>query len=281
MLKPVKLGSLTVSKMILGGNPFSGFSHQGVERDAEMLHFHTTGHIKETLWQAERAGILTHLSRGDHHVIRYLREYWDEGGTLQWICQTCPEVNTLDKVIDNGIRNGAKAVFFHGGMMDARVRDNVELEELPRAVEKGRRAGLAVGVAGHLPATHRWAEQNLAVDFYMCSYYNPIYRAKTGEHVHGYEETYSPADREAMVETIAGLSKPAIHYKVLAAGRHKPAEALAYVAQHLRPQDAVCVGICLKDNQGAIEENLRLLEAACRVARGVPARMGATANDVP
>ena len=260
MLTPVKLGSLTVSRMIIGGNPFSGFSHQGVERDEEMIRYHTTARIKETLWRAQRAGITTHLSRGDHHVIRYLREFWDEGGTLQWICQTCPEVGSLERVIDNGLRNGAKAVFFHGGMMDARLRENDNLDELPRMVAKVKKAGLAVGVAGHLTSTIQWAEQNLDVDFYMCSYYNPIYRAKSGEHVHGYEETYNDADRAAMVATVKNLSKPAIHYKVLAAGRHKPAEGLAFVARHLRPQDAVCVGVCLKDNAGAIGEDLRLLE---------------------
>ena len=35
-LDTVKLGNLSVSRMILGGNPFAGFSHQNPQRDEEM-----------------------------------------------------------------------------------------------------------------------------------------------------------------------------------------------------------------------------------------------------
>ncbi len=261
-LSPIKIGNVTISRMIIGGNPFSGFSHQGVPRDKEMVHYHTTARIKETLRLAEKLGINSHISRGDHHVLRYLTEYWDEGGKMQWICQTCPEVGNLNRVIDNGLSYGAKAIFFHGGMMDYRVKSNTQLDELPAAVERIRKAGVAAGVAGHVPATHQWAEKNLDVDFYMCSYYNPIIRAAGGEHIHGYEEEYRDADRDTMVQTIRTLKRPVIHYKVLAAGRNKPQDALPFVVKHLRPQDAVCVGYCLKDNANAIQENLSILERA-------------------
>ena len=256
-LKPILLGKLPVSRFILGGNPFSGFSHQSGPRDREMLSYHTTASIKQTLRHAEALGITTHISRGDHHVIRYLREYWDEGGNIDWICQTCPMVGTLEQVIDNGLYNGAKAIFFHGGMMDRRVRENSQLDELPKMVDKVRKAGLPVGVAGHTPETFVWAQQNLDLDFYMCAYYSLKWQSKgPGD----YEETYDPATREAMVACIKDLNKPAIHYKVLAAGRLDPTEALHFVARHLRPNDAVCVGICLKDNPQSMQENLRALE---------------------
>jgi hypothetical protein len=34
----------------------------------------------------------------------------------------------------------------------------------------------------------------------------------------------------------------------MAAGRNDPREALAFVARHLRPQDAVCIGFFMRDN---------------------------------
>ena len=37
----VKIGDISVSRMIIGGNPFSGFSHHGVDRDMEMKRFYT------------------------------------------------------------------------------------------------------------------------------------------------------------------------------------------------------------------------------------------------
>ena len=86
------LKDLTVSRFILGSNPFSGFSHQGVERDDQMRHYFSTTHIKNTLFNAEELGINTVIARTDFHVMRNLMEYWDEGGKLQWFAQTCPEV---------------------------------------------------------------------------------------------------------------------------------------------------------------------------------------------
>jgi hypothetical protein len=50
-----------------------------------------------------------------------------------------------------------------------------------------------------------------------------------------------------------------IHYKVLAGGRSDPAEAFAFVAKHLRPQDAVAVGVYTNGKPDLIEENIRLL----------------------
>jgi hypothetical protein len=35
-MKKLKIGSTSVSKFSIGGNPFSGFSHQGETRDKEM-----------------------------------------------------------------------------------------------------------------------------------------------------------------------------------------------------------------------------------------------------
>ena len=58
---------------------------------------------------------------------------------------------------------------------------------------------------------------------------------------------------------IQHLSRPVIHYKVLAAGRHDPAVALAYTARHMRPTDAVCVGIYTRDNPNMLAEDLELL----------------------
>jgi len=254
----VQIGKLSVSKMIIGGNPFSGFSHQSPARDDEMRHYHTTERIKHTLSQAEQLGINAHIGRGDHHVMRCLMEYWDEGGQIQWIAQTCPEIGTTARGVANAINGGAVGCHIHGGVMELLLNNN-ETDEIAPAIEQMKAGGLAAGVAGHDPAIHLWAEENLDLDYHMCSYYRPNLRDKNAEHVPGAPERFDDKHRDAMVEVIATLSKPVIHYKVLAAGRHDPAEALEFVLRHLRPQDAVCIGICLKDNPNSIGEDLRLL----------------------
>jgi hypothetical protein len=143
--------------------------------------------------------------------------------------------------------------------MDYRF-SNKQLNEVPVAIQKIRDAGMPAGIAGHNPAVFEWAEQHLDVDFYMCSYYNSAHRDEHKEHISGMSEWFDNADRDRMVNLIQRLSKPVIHYKVLAAGRNKSDEAFAFVAKYLRPQDAVCIGVYTKDNPKMLEEDLRLLE---------------------
>ena len=104
----IKIGPLTVSRFILGSNPFSGFSHQGSSRDAEMVHYFTTQRIKQVLRDAESLGITAVIARADHHVIRTLMEYWDEGGKLQWLAQTCPGVGPTLKTVQMAIQGGPR-----------------------------------------------------------------------------------------------------------------------------------------------------------------------------
>ena len=261
-MQKVNIGGHEVSRLILGSNPFSGFSHQGHDRDAEMREYYTVERIIEEMHRAEDVGINTVIARGDEKVRAVLKEYWADGGTLQWFCQTCPEMgHPAEQNIDDAAEIGAKAVHIHGGYMDAHVARE-EYDPIFEAVERVRSYGMAVGTAGHKVETVRWAADNLDLDYFMCSYYNPIKRSGTGEHQHGSQEVYLPEHREAMTGVIATLPKPAIHYKVMAAGRHDPREAFAYVAQHLRDGDACCVGVYSGDNVNMVAENAENFQAA-------------------
>ena len=79
----IRIGSLDVSRFIIGSNPVSGFSHQSAETDLRMKHYYSTQQIKRLLHDAEGLGINAVISRADHHIMRVLMEYWDEGGKLQ------------------------------------------------------------------------------------------------------------------------------------------------------------------------------------------------------
>jgi hypothetical protein len=141
------------------------------------------------------------------------------------------------------------------------------LDEIPPAIELIRSEGMLAGIAGHDPRVFAWAEAHLAVDFYMCAYYNPIPRQHQAEHLAGTEEVYLEQDRRAMLAQIEALSKPAIHYKVLAAGRNQPAAAFDCVASHLRPTDAVCVGVYTKGQPDMLREDVDLFEKALESQR--------------
>ncbi|MBN1671667.1 MAG: hypothetical protein JXR37_11565 [Kiritimatiellae bacterium] len=255
----ITIGNLSVSRFIIGGNPFSGIAHQGAERDSEMAHYYTTARIKEAYRKAEEAGVNTHIGRSDRHIIHTLMEYWDEGGTIQWIAQTCPSEGTIAQGIEKALKGGASACFIHGGVMD-HYHANNRLGEIPREIERIKAAGIAAGVAMHNPDVMVWAEANLDVDFYMCSYYRAGARRKDPAYHPGATEYFLPEDRAAMVRAIHSTARPVIHYKIMAAGRDEPKRAFEFVARNMRPIDATCVGIYTGDNPNMIEENVALLD---------------------
>jgi hypothetical protein len=265
----IQIGKIKVSRFILGSNPFSGFSHQGAETDLAMVRYYTAARIKETIRAAEELGINTMIGRTDLHIIRLLLEYWDEGGRIQWFAQTCPGVGPHQMCIERAAVNGAMACHIHGGVMDHLLAQG-RLDEIPQVVRGIRQRGMLAGIAGHRPQVFEWAEKNLDLDYYMCSYYDPIPRDKRAEHVSGTEEQYLPEDRRAMTGLIQGLSRPVMHYKILAAGRNEPEEAFAYAARSMRDTDAVCVGIYTQENPHMLEQDVELLVRSIPVAAEAP-----------
>ena len=260
----VSMQHLTVSRFILGSNPFSGFSHMDPAMDLAMKRYYTTARIKGLLFRAQALGVNTLIARTDNHVMRVLLEYWDEGGTLQWFAQTCPEIGDPLKCIEWAAASGAKACHLHGGWMDF-IYAQGRLEEVPPAIDLIRERDMLAGVAAHNPQVIAWAEEHLDVDYYMCSYYNAAHRDQRAEHVSGMEEWFLEEDRKVMTALIQRLSRPAIHYKILAAGRNDPAEAFDVAARAMRPSDMVCVGVFDRDQAGMLQEDVDLLlEALAR-----------------
>lgn len=255
----VQFNHIQVSRFILGSNPFSGFSHQGPDMDSAMRHYFTTTRIKATLSEAEALGVNTFIARTDFHVMRMWMEYQDEGGGLQWFAQTCPEVGSHAVCIQRASAYGAKACHLHGGVMDNAFATG-KLDDVQPALDLARQKGMLAGIAAHNHRVIEWAEEHLDLDYYMCCYYNPDHRDTHAEHNPDAHETYLEEDRKAMTDLIPQLSRPVIHYKIMAAGRNDPAAAFAFAASRLRANDAVCVGIYQKDRPEILREDVRLLE---------------------
>jgi hypothetical protein len=263
-MESIALKHLTVSRFILGSNPFSGFSHMDPGMDLAMKRYFTTARIKDLLLRAQALGVNTLIARTDNHVMRFLMEFWDEGGKLQWFAQTCPEVGEPQKCIQWAAANGAKACHLHGGWMDF-IYAQERLDEVPPLIEMIREKGMLVGVAAHNPQVIAWAEDHLDVDYFMCSYYNAAHRDQRAEHVSGMEEWFLEQDRKVMTALIQRLTRPAIHYKILAAGRNDPAEAFDFAARAMRPDDMVCVGVFDRDQADMLQQDVDLLlEALAR-----------------
>jgi hypothetical protein len=258
-MKYVQFKDIPVSRFIIGSNPFSGFSHQSPENDWEMRHYFTNARIKETLREGEALGVNTVIARTDYHVMRLLFEYWDEGGTLQWFAQTCPEVGSHTVCIERANAYHAKACHLHGGVMDHAFAQG-KLDNVQAALDLCREKGMLAGIAAHNHRVVEWAEEHLDLDYYMCCHYNPVLRDEHAEYNLDNPEQYLEKDRQAMTNLISQLSRPVIHYKIMAAGRNDPHAAFAFTASKMRVNDAVCVGIYQKDNPDMLRQDVQLLE---------------------
>ncbi len=256
MLPCVDFCGLKVSRFIIGGNPFSGFSHQSPERDQEMMNYYTTERIKETLRRAEAAGLATTIMRSDDHIHRLLREYYNEGGGLDWIAQVAGSVDAPDWNISirRAVAAGAKAAYIHGGILDACYgeRDAARFAELVEIMHEG---GVPVGTAGHSPEAHLWAhELDLPLDFHVVCFYN------CGSLHDGKGDKFQPEDPPKAMPVFETIDKPCIGYKIMAAGRVGPREAFEYAFDNIKPGDCVNVGIHRGDNDNMVEDNAALVE---------------------
>jgi len=255
MLPRVDFCGLEVSRLIIGGNPFSGFSHQSPERDREMLDYYTVARIKETLARAEAAGINTAIMRSDAHIHRMLREHYNEGGAVQWIAQVPGDRTSADFAVDarRAVAAGARAAYLHGGLLDACFADR-DAEGFAQLVTTMREGGVPVGTAGHSPDAHLWAhELDLPLDFHVVCFYN------CGSLHDGKGDRFKPEDPPLAVAAIQQIDKPCIGYKIMAAGRVSPREAFEYAFAGIKPGDCVNVGVHRGDRDDMVEENVRVV----------------------
>ena len=206
-----RIGKLDVTRLICGGNLFSGFAHSGdlLYVHSLLQHYFTDDKILDTLQLCEEQGINTTILRTDEQIVRVLKRYRKErGGKIQWLAQTYPEPENLKDNIRLAIDNGAVAAYCMGGVADDTFVKAGKAELIGEVVSFIKQNGLAAGVGSHSMETAIISEQqNFDPDFYF----------KTFNSVGFY--TQDPRDVAALMKTI---KKPWIAFKVLGAGRVLP-----------------------------------------------------------
>ncbi|MEW6237212.1 MAG: twin-arginine translocation signal domain-containing protein [Candidatus Omnitrophota bacterium] len=236
-----KLGNLSVSRLICGGNLISGFAHS---RDLLYVspllkHYFTDEKVFDTLELCEEMGINSAILRLDEDTLRIINRYRSErGGQIQWICQAKITPNDLTTEPNKAIDAGALAVFIHGGVGDSFVGEG-RVDLLGKALENIKKQGVPGGLAGHaLESVQAYEKAGIGADFYMKtinskSYWSagPMPRLDSV-----WEET--PQETIAFMKTV---KKPWIGYKILGAGAIRPEEGFQYAFEN--GADFICVGM--------------------------------------
>ncbi|NQT91294.1 MAG: hypothetical protein HQ559_00930 [Lentisphaerae bacterium] len=252
-----------MTRLVIGANPFGGYSHQSPERDRAMREYHSVERIKETWACAEAAGINTMVTNNETpHVLQAVREYLGAGGKLQWIAQ----VNRRDKpdmgpAVREAVAIGCKAIYFHGAQVDDLYRRR-DARTLQAWCETVRAHGIPVGVSGHAAEAHRWVPSLNLVDFHAVCFFN------CGSLHDGKGERFHLRDIGPAAETIRTIHKPCIAYKIMGAGRIDPKMALEFALTSIKPADVVNVGMHRGDKDNMVEEDAAMVRAILESDRG-------------
>jgi hypothetical protein len=245
-----KIGGVEVSRLIIGGNQFSGWSHS---RDLAYLRdlfkaYSPQEKIMETLEICEENGVNAIITSSSG----YLAKYWKErGGKIQWIAQVHPQSDDLTSDIKRAIDEGAVGAYVQGGVGDSFVK-NGRVDLLAKAVEFIKQNGLIAGIGGHSVEVPIAVEKaKIDVDFYMKTLHHGNYWSATPKEkrVEFNVDSGSPYDHdniweiapEKTIEFMKNVEKPWIAFKVLAAGAIHPSEGFKYAFEN--GADFVCVGM--------------------------------------
>lgn len=234
-----RIGKLEVSRLILGGNLLTHFTHS---RDLQYVYrlaaqYNTDEKILETLALAERHGINTLTIHNPPHAMSVLRRYRKErGGKIQWIiCPTAPVKPGLDEYrqqVEALVKDGCEAIYLWGVHADSLAKAG-KVDLIAKAVELAKEFGVPSGVGAHDLEVIKLCEQHaVPADFYIKTFHHHSYQTgpKPDEITGPYNEFpgYWCANPPETAEVMRAVKKPWIAYKVMAAGAIPPKNAFRY-----------------------------------------------------
>lgn len=234
-----KIGDMSVSRILLGGNLLTHYTHS---RDLKYVyslaqHYNTEEKILETMALAERNGINTLVIHTAPGVMNFLQKYRNErGGKIQWIiCPTAEIDDSMEayqKQVQEIVECGVDAVYLWGVRADQLVADG-KIGLVEKAVKIAKDLGVPSGVGAHDLKVIQACEQNkVDADFYIKTLHHHNY--PTGpkpEEIKGATAEipgYWCHNPEEVVAFMNGVAKPWIAYKVMAAGAIPPDNAFQY-----------------------------------------------------
>ncbi len=269
-LPKVRFKDHDITRLLIGSNPFYGYSHFSPLLDNFMREFMTQDRRIEILKSAERAGINTWQVHYNDPTVEDWKCYRAEGGRMNVLLLADFDLMKNWKLLPEIAKLKPIGVGHHGNRTDERFRKgqmNI-VHDFTKAVHD---AGMPAGVSMHNPAVLAYIEEHgWDVDYYMTCMYRVSRtpeetREEIGEAPLG--ESFLEKDPERMTAMVRQTSKKCFAFKVLGAGRNitRPETieaAFRFVLTHIKPQDAVIVGMCPKFKD-EITENVALVRKIC------------------
>jgi hypothetical protein len=243
-----KIGNVTISRLICGGNLIGGYAHSRdlIYVSSLLKQYFTDEKIIETLQICEENGINTIIVGTSSFDV--LKKYRDErGGKIQWLVQCVVKPDDLETDVKRAIDGGAVGAFLIGNLGDEWARAG-KVDLIGKLLDVIRQNGVIAGVGGHnLGTVMACEEAKLPVDFYMKTHHSTSYWStrRPDQHkdvIDNYSiDNYWDKEPDKTVQYMRNVEKPWIAYKVLAAGAIHPREGFKHALQN--GADFMCVGM--------------------------------------
>jgi len=251
-----KLGNLTISRMILGGNLIGGWAHA---RDLIYVSklfkaYNTEEKIFQTLALAEQHGINTILLADS--LLDIINKYKKTtGGKIQTIIDFRPNENNPSAGIDKVIDNGADTIYIHGASGDNLVKRN-QIVVMEKTIEYIKKKGLAAGIGCHsYYVLEHCRDVKLEPDYWVKTFHHDKYwsahpkdkrepfsvdNKQSDDHDEIHDNMFCLEPQET-IDFFKTEKKPWIAFKTLAAGAIPPRNGFTYAFEN--GADFITVGM--------------------------------------
>jgi hypothetical protein len=236
-----KIGDLSISRMVLGGNLLTHFTHSRDLRYVYNLtaHYNTEAKIMETLALAESHGINTVSMHNPPASIAILKKYRKQGGKIQWII--CPTATVGTEAYVTQVKElfdaGCEAIYLWGVHADPLAAQG-KIDLIAKAVEVAKNLGIPSGVGCHdLNVVVECEKHQVPCDFYIKTFHHHNYPSgPSPEQLGAVTAEFKPAywcrDPQKTIEVMKDVQKPWIAFKIMAAGAIPPKDAFQYAFEN-------------------------------------------------
>lgn len=224
-----KIGDLEISRLLLGGNLLTHYTHSRDLRYVNSLakHYNTPEKILETLAVSEQNGINTLTVHDERPCMEILKEHRRRGGKMQWITCSFHKLSASwqaqEQQIQELVDDGTDSLYISGVDCD-NMWGQQKVDLIGKAVDAAKFHGVTCGIGAHkVEVIVECEKAKFDNDFYVKTFHHHTYPSAKLDFDSMW--CYKPED---VIQVMKDIEKPWIAFKVMAAGAIPPQDAFQY-----------------------------------------------------
>ena len=235
MFPKTNIGGIEISRLVIGSNPFGGFSHFSAARSTWLKRYFTLERIVEVLEACSARGLNAFVSGAVVKFGEALKMHQDRTGRkIHWICTPggggCDAGDTIEDEIDWCASHDVDYILPHPCWSDVRLLpEKNEIVGFDDITKRVRDLGMIPGVSTHRPET-----------VVVCD--TRPYDVETYIQILNVAGFLMPVETDWCARVVQQAERPVLCIKPLAAGRVLPPTGIKWTFDNCKPNDAVACG---------------------------------------